>query len=262
MFFSQDPQEPPPPPAPEKPWAEDDSPVRHLDSASFRNTLRKIKHAIIMFYAPWCGHCKSTKPEFIRAAEKFADELMVAFGAVDCTAERDLCATYDVKGYPTIKYFSYFDKTVKEYTGGRKEADFVAFIHSQIGTSPTSQKVKTAQASGFGQDVTVISDANFEEIIASSKPSFIMFFASWCGHCTQAKPAFSELAASLKSSDINVYAVDAAENPKVADIAGIQSLPTYKIFANGKMLAEYTGDRSTADMLSFCKKYAKVKDEL
>lgn len=90
----------------------------------------------------------------------------------------------------------------------------------------------------------------------------INFKTTGCGHCTQAKPAFSELAAALKNSDINVYAVDAAENPKVADIAGIQSLPTYKIFANGKMLAEYTGDRSTADMLSFCKKYAKVKDEL
>lgn len=71
-------------------------------------------------YSSGCGHCKSTKPEFVKAAEKFADELMVAFGAVDCTNDQELCANYDVKGYPTLKYFSYFDKTVKEYTGGRK----------------------------------------------------------------------------------------------------------------------------------------------
>ncbi|CAH0578023.1 unnamed protein product [Chrysodeixis includens] len=259
--FIKDPQEPPPPPPPERPWAEDDSPVRHLDTATFRNTLRKIKHALIMFYAPWCGHCKSTKPEFIMAAERFADELMVVFGAVDCTADQELCASYDVKGYPTIKYFSYFDKNIKDYTGGRKEADFVSFIHSQTG-GITSQKMKTAQQSGFTDDVTVISDANFEEIISSITPSFIMFFASWCGHCTQVKPAFSELAAALKGGDINVYAVDAAENAKVADIAGIQSLPTFKIYANGKVLSEYTGDRSFQDMLNFCKKFAKVKDEL
>lgn len=72
------------------------------------------------FPFPGCGHCKSTKPEFVRAAEKFADELMVAFGAVDCTSDQELCANYDVKGYPTIKYLSYYDKVVKEYTGGRK----------------------------------------------------------------------------------------------------------------------------------------------
>lgn len=53
--FIKSPQKPPPPPAPEKPWAEEESPVRHLDAKTFRSTLRKIKHALVMFYAP----CKS-----------------------------------------------------------------------------------------------------------------------------------------------------------------------------------------------------------
>lgn len=71
-------------------------------------------------YFSGCGHCKSTKPEFVKAAEHFADQLIVAFGAVDCTTAQDVCANYDVKGYPTIKYFSYFDKQVSDYSGGRK----------------------------------------------------------------------------------------------------------------------------------------------
>lgn len=71
-------------------------------------------------FVPGCGHCKSTKPDFVAAAEKFADELMVLFGAVDCTTARDLCGNYDVRGYPTIKYFSYFDKQQTDYTGKRK----------------------------------------------------------------------------------------------------------------------------------------------
>lgn len=61
---------------------------------------------------------------------------------------------------------------------------------------------------------------------------------------------------------VKVIAVDAAENPKVADLAGIETLPTFKIFASGKQLADYGGDRSTEDMISFCKSHAKVKDEL
>lgn len=78
------------------------------------------------------------------------------------------------------------------------------------------------------------------------------------------KPAFSRLATTLKGENapVKAIAIDAAENPKVADFAGIETLPTFKIFANGKFLADYTGDRSFENMLSFCKEYFKVKDEL
>ncbi|XP_053624700.1 protein disulfide-isomerase A5 isoform X2 [Plodia interpunctella] len=258
ISFIKEPQEPPPPPPPEKPWAEEESAVRHLDAATFRAVLRKVKHALVMFYAPWCGHCKSTKPEFVKAAEHFADELMVAFGAVDCTAHQDLCANYDVKGYPTIKYFSYFDKSVIDYSGGRKEAEFVSFIHSQA-DQHQKQKVKTGAEAGFGVNVVLSTDADFEKIVAAEKPTFVMFYASWCGHCVTAKPAFSKLATTMNAENgpVLAIAVDAAENPKVADLAGIETLPTFKIFSNGKILGVYTGDRSYDDMLQFCKQHAK-----
>ncbi|PZC76327.1 hypothetical protein B5X24_HaOG204774 [Helicoverpa armigera] len=258
ISFIKDPKEPPPPPPPEKPWAEEETAVRHLDSATFRNTLRKIKHAVVMFYAPWCGHCKSTKPEFVRAAENFADELMVAFGAVDCTTDQELCANYDVRGYPTIKYFSYYDKNVQDYTGGRKEEDFISFIHSQAGTHPTSQKEVT-EMSGFGPEVILASDVDFEKIIAAPTPSFVMFYATWCKLCGKAKSEVTALAIKLRREDkkVKVYAVDAAENPKASDIAGVRTLPTFKMFANGHEIATYNGVRTTADMFEFCVKNEK-----
>ena len=61
---------------------------------------------------------------------------------------------------------------------------------------------------------------------------------------------------------MKAIAVEAAENAKVADFASIQTLPTFKIYSEGKQLADYNGDRSLEDMLSFCKSYAKVRDEL
>lgn len=66
-----------------------------------------------------CGHCKKAKPEFSKAAEKFKDDPKVEFAAVDCTTQQGLCSANEVKGYPTIKYFSYYSKVVKHYTGGR-----------------------------------------------------------------------------------------------------------------------------------------------
>ncbi|KAI5647033.1 thioredoxin domain-containing protein [Phthorimaea operculella] len=165
-----------------KPWSEEASSVRHLDAATFRNTLRKVKHALVMFYAPWCGHCKSTKPEFVRAAERFATELMVLFAAVDCTSHQQLCANYDVRGYPTIKYFSYFDKQVDDYNAGRKEADFVSYIHTQMEhetqAAEKTTKAKTSQEAGFGVNVRLATDDDFMTIIGAEKPTFVMFYAS------------------------------------------------------------------------------------
>ena len=99
--FMKDPKEPPPPPPPEAPWKDTPSEVIHLDAETFRTTLRRKKHALVMFYAPClffsysrvslnmhvvtnrnnfslsltgCGHCKAAKPEFVSAAEHFKDD--------------------------------------------------------------------------------------------------------------------------------------------------------------------------------------------
>lgn len=78
------------------------------------------------------------------------------------------------------------------------------------------------------------------------------------------KPAYSRLATKLKgeNSNIKIVAVEAGENSKVSDFAGIQTLPTFKIYKFGKYLADYEGDRSTEDMYKFCKSHSNVKDEL
>lgn len=91
-----------------------------------------------------------------------------------------------------------------------------------------------------------------------------LFGVPGCGHCVEAKPAFSKLATALKEekSTVKAVAVEAADNPKVADFAGIQTLPTFKLFANGKLVADYDGGRTLEEMHQFCKSHAKVKDEL
>lgn len=60
---------------------------------------------------------------------------------------------------------------------------------------------------------------------------------------------------------MKIVAVDAAESPKAADIAGISTLPTLKLFISGKEIGLYEGDRTTEDMMKFIKN-AIIKDEL
>ncbi|XP_061394505.1 protein disulfide-isomerase A5-like [Musca vetustissima] len=127
--FMKDPKEPPPPPPPEKNWEEeDDTEVVFLKDDNFATTLKRKKHALVMFYAPWCGHCKSTKPEFNAAAKALKEDSRLILAAVDCTRETAVCSQHEVRGYPTFKYFSYL-KTKQEYNGGRKREDFIAFMN-------------------------------------------------------------------------------------------------------------------------------------
>lgn len=60
----------------------------------------------------------------MKAAETFKDDPKVEFAAVDCTTQQSLCSANDVKGYPTIKYFHYYSKVVKPYSGGRTVSIF------------------------------------------------------------------------------------------------------------------------------------------
>ncbi|XP_054984224.1 protein disulfide-isomerase A5 isoform X4 [Sorex araneus] len=61
--------QPPPPPVPELPWAEEGGSVYHLTDDDFDRFVKEHSSVLVMFHAPWCGHCKSMKPEFESAAK-------------------------------------------------------------------------------------------------------------------------------------------------------------------------------------------------
>ncbi|SPP79392.1 protein disulfide-isomerase A6 homolog [Drosophila guanche] len=83
---------------------------------------------LVEFFAPWCGHCKNLAPEWAKAAKELKGK--VKLGALDATAHQSKAAEYNVRGYPTIKFFAAGAKSAsdaQEYQGGRTASDIVSW---------------------------------------------------------------------------------------------------------------------------------------
>ncbi|CAH6792296.1 Pdia5 [Phodopus roborovskii] len=119
------------PPPPEPTWEEQQTSVLHLTGDDFRDSLKKKKHALVMFYAPWCPHCKKVIPHFTATADAFRDDRKIACAAVDCVKDKnqDLCQQEAVKAYPTFHYYHY-GKLVEKYESDRTELGFTSFIRT------------------------------------------------------------------------------------------------------------------------------------
>ncbi|XP_014671849.1 PREDICTED: protein disulfide-isomerase A5-like [Priapulus caudatus] len=255
--FMKDPKEPPPPPPPEPAWSEVLSDVVHLTDDDFRTTLKRKKHALVMFYAPWCGHCKKAKPEFQTAAAKFAENPRVAFAAVDCTVNTETCKEYGVTGYPTMKYFSYY-KTVQDYMGGREEKDFVLFMtdpsNPMARESPPPPKPEDFWKEVEGsENVHHLTADNFDAFVEEHGSTLVMFYAPWCGHCKTMKPGYSQAATLLKEQGVTaaLAAVDATAERELATRFEVKGFPTLKYFGQGAPPANYDRGRTAKDLIAY-----------
>jgi len=115
-----------------------DKQVLVLDDSNFDEALANNNKLLIEFYAPWCGHCKSLAPEWSKAAVVLKDS-PVKLAKVDCTVATATAKRFEIKGFPTIKYFA--NGNPSEYQGGRTEKDIVAWVNKKSG--PATKVIST-----------------------------------------------------------------------------------------------------------------------
>ncbi|GMS89584.1 hypothetical protein PENTCL1PPCAC_11759 [Pristionchus entomophagus] len=215
---------------------EQDEGIVILTDANFDAFLKKNPTVLVKFYAPWCGHCKNLAPEY----EKAANKLSTPLAKVDCTVETEICKRYDVKGYPTLKFWK--EGEPMDYDGGRDEQGIIDWIQPRV--DPNYKPPP--------EEVVTLTTEIFDSFIADNELVLVEFYAPWCGHCKKLAPEYEKAAQRLKAqgSKIKLGKVDATVEKKLGEQYGVSGYPTMKIFRNGKRF-EYNGPREADGMVKY-----------
>lgn len=94
----------------------------------------------------------------------------------------------------------------------------------------------------------------FGEIINSTTPVLVDFFATWCGPCKMMHPRLEELAGRVQGK-ARIIKIDIDKNRELAEQYGIRSVPTLIIFKNGDVKFRTAGVQSVDDLQAELEKY-------
>ncbi|CAK4030702.1 disulfide-isomerase [Lecanosticta acicola] len=204
------------------------SDVHDLTKDTFDGFVAENGLVLCEFFAPWCGHCKALAPEYEEAATALKEK-EIALAKVDCTAEQDLCQSFGVEGYPTLKIFR-GKENVSPYSGPRKSDAIVSYMVKQ--SLPAVSDIASEEA--------------HDEFKTADKVVLVGYFAA---DDKTSNATFAEVAGELRDS----YLFGATNDEALAKAAGVKqpAIVLYKAFDEGKN--EFTKKFTKDDITEFAK---------
>jgi len=209
------------------------SPVLQLGSKDFDANINRSNHtSIVEFYAPWCGHCKSLQPAYEKAAKSLAGLAKVAAVNCDEEANKPLCGSMGVQGFPTLKIVRPGKKAgkpiVEDYQGARSAKAIVDYVVDKI-----------------PNHVTRLKDAELESWSAKSGPRAILF---------SDKGVVSALLKALAIDFLGSVDVAQVRNKETQAVEKfeVKKFPTLVLLpGDGKDPVKYDGEMKKESMITF-----------
>ena len=81
---------------------------------------------------------------------------------------------------------------------------------------------------------------SFQEIIQSTIPVLVDFYADWCGPCQAMTPVITDFSSEM-GERVKVLKINVDNNPAVASTFNVRGIPTFIVFKNGEVVARQSG---------------------
>ena len=103
----------------------------------------------------------------------------------------------------------------------------------------------------MSEHIKTVSDDSFDaDVLKSSQPVLVDYWAAWCGPCKQIAPMLEEVAAEY-AGKVTVAKLNVDENQQTASEFGIRGIPTLMLFKDGKVAATKVGALSKSQLTDF-----------
>lgn len=99
--------------------------------------------------------------------------------------------------------------------------------------------------------IQAVTDATFKtDVIDSSTPVLVDYWAQWCGPCRALSPILEEVAPAYVGK-LNIVKLNIDENPQTPSKYGVRGIPTLMLIKNGEVIATQVGSLSKSQLSAF-----------